>query len=164
MRPVKSYKHIVDSSGLITNVTSVTDLIISRDNPILTQTNSVQTASTVHGIFLHVEISLAIPAAGVDRFYFIVFKNPGNNLLIPDATQTGADDNKRHIIHQEMMMLNKTPVDPAIFPRTMFKGVLKIPPRMKRFGQSDRLQLALKGPDVTGQANFCAQCIYKEFR
>ena len=165
LRPVKSYKHVVDTNGVVTDVVSVSSLILAKDNPLISEVNSVQTASTVHGIFLNVQISLDIPTGGVARFYFIVFKNPGGNLIIPNPAGTGSSNNKKHIIHQEMIMLNNSPpTDASIFPRTFFKGVLKIPRSMKRFGIGDNLQLALITPDVTGQANFCLQCIYKEFR
>ncbi len=165
LHPVKSYKHIVDTNGLITNVVSVTDLVISKDNPVLTEVNAVQTASTVHGIFLNVQVSTQTPFGGVPRVYFIVFKNPGTNLIIPSPDAVGQDNNKKFVIHQEMEMLsNSPPTDPSIFPRTMFKGVIRIPRGYKRFGIGDKLQLALKTPDATGKADFCVQCIYKEFR
>ncbi len=165
LHPVKSYKHIVDTNGLVSDTVSVTDLIVAKDNPVLTEVNAVQTASTVHGIFLNVGISTQTPFGGVPRVYFIVFKNPGTNLIIPDPAGSGSNNNKKFIIHQEMIMLsNSPPTEPSIFPRTMFKGVLKIPRSYKRFGIGDKLQLALKTPDVTGLADFCVQCIYKEFR
>ncbi len=165
LHPVKSYKHIVDTNGTISDVVSVTDLIISKDNPVLTEVNAVETAATVHGIFLNVQASTQTPFGGVPRVYMIVFKNPGTNLIIPNPAATGSSNNKKFIIHQEMIMLsNSPPTDPAIFPRTMFKGVIKIPRNYKRMGMNDRLQLALITPDVTGEADFCVQCIYKEFR
>jgi len=165
LRPVKSYKHVVDASGTISDTNSTVDLIIALDNPVLSNVNGVQTASTVSAIFLNVQVGTRVPFGGTPRVYFIVFKNPGANLIVPDPTATGANDNKKFVIHQEMMMVNNFPVGGAsIFPRTMFKGVIRIPRSYKRQGVNDRLQLILKTPDVTGLADWCIQCIYKEFR
>jgi len=165
IHPVKSYKHVVDTNGLITNVVSVTDLVIAKDNPVLADINGVETAATVHGVFLKVDVSTQTPFGGVPRVYMIVFKNPGINLIVPNPATVGSDANKKFVIHQEMTMLsNSPPLDPSIFPRTMFKGVIRVPRNYKRFGQNDRLQLALITPDSTGKADFCVQCIYKEFR
>ena len=45
-------------------------------------------------------------------------------MAIPAANAVGGDDNKRYVIHQEMVMVQKiTPSNP----RTLFKGVIAIP-------------------------------------
>jgi len=165
LRPVKSYKHIVDTSGLVTNVVSISDVIVGADNPTLANVAQVETASTVSAIFLNVQVYRVAVSSGVARFYFIVWKNPGGALITPNPSATGSDADKRHIIHQEMIVLNNSPpVDGQTFPRTMFKGVIRIPRNLKRFGINDKLSVAFITPDSTGTANFCLQCIYKEFR
>jgi len=165
LHPVKSYKHVVDSNGLVTNVVSVTDLVTTKDNPVLSGIADVQTACTVSSIYLNVGIVNFIASGGVPRFYFIVFKNPGTSLIIPNPATVGSSKDKKFVIHQEMIMLNNS-VAPNVgtFPRTMFKGVIRIPRGYKRMGALDKLQFAIITPDATGQAEFCVQCIYKEFR
>jgi len=51
-------------------------------------------------------------------------------------------------------------------PRTMFQGVIKIPPKLKRFGVDDRLLVAFQhdSAETTGITSVCVQCIYKEYR
>jgi len=51
-------------------------------------------------------------------------------------------------------------------PRTMFQGVIRIPPRLKRFGVRDELNVLFQQDtaETTGITNVCVQCIYKEFR
>ncbi len=159
LRPVRSIKHIVDSSGgLVAGSTSTTDLINTVADPDLSVANAVADGSTVHSIFLKVE-GYATNTAGLANMYMLVFKNPGANLTGPNASGAGIVDEKRFIIHQEMVMLEKNTTGN---PRTLFHGVIKIPRSYKRNGIKDKLQLLIKTVNVTG--DFCAQCIYKEFR
>ncbi len=89
----------------------------------------------------------------------IIMKNPGNNLVTPTPNAVGGNDNKKFVIHQEMVMLEKNTTG---LPRTLFKGVISIPRGYRRFGQDDILVIALLSPGVN--VDFCIQCIYKEFR
>ncbi len=93
------------------------------------------------------------------NFYIHIAKNPGNNLTMPEANVVGASDNRKYIIHQEMVMLQGTN---AGNPRTVFKGVIVIPRGYRRNGIDDRLALRLFSPGVA--VNYCFQAIYKEFR
>ncbi len=165
LRPVKSLKHIVDTAtAVVTTVPSVVPLVISVASPTISGVADVEDGSTVSSIYLRVETLATAVYAGVPRIYMIVFKNPGNNLTVPNASAAGADDAKRYIIHQEMQMV--APLADFAFPRTMFQGVIKIPPRLKRFGYNDRLVVEFQhgSGETTGIANVCVQCIYKEFR
>ncbi len=167
LRPVHSLKHIVDSSGTTSGgTTSTVDLIKTVDSPILANVNECQSGSTVPSIFLNVQTAGAVAYAGVPRIYFAVFKRPANNLTQPDPSGMGAEDVKRFVIHQEMMMQAQQGTTDETFPRTMFKGVLRIPPRMRRNGYDDRLQLLIQNAtgESTGTTRWCVQCIYKEFR
>ncbi len=88
-----------------------------------------------------------------------VAKNPGNNLALPEANVVGGNDNKRFVIHQEMVMFQQ---QDGSNPRTMFNGVIAIPKGYRRNGPDDDLSLRIFTPGVT--INFCIQCHYKEFR
>ncbi len=161
LRPVKSLKHIIDAEGGQTGSQSVVDLIQTVDAPVITNTNEVEVASTVHAIYLRVE-ALHASGAGRPNFYIALLKNPGNNLIKPEANAIGGTDEKRFIIHQEMVMLSGDAGNGL--PRTIFNGVISIPRGYKRNGIKDRLQLLLRGGDLTMNYDFCVQCIYKEFR
>ncbi len=104
--------------------------------------------------------------SGVARIYMSVFKNPGNNLVGPNPNGSGVSDNKKHLIHQEMLMTAGTLSGTDNFPRTLFQGVVRIPPRLKRFGYDDKLFILLQNGsgETTGITNVCVQCIYKEFQ
>ena len=159
LRPVNRIKHVVDSQGgMVAGVQQNSTLIKSVDAPVLGNVSEVQTGSTINGIYLKIEV-YARSAAALANFYLIVVKNPGNNLtgLVPNTV--GSSDNKRFVIHQEMVMLErKTDGNP----RTVFNGVIVIPRGYKRFAPADELQIKMLSPGV--DTDFCFQAHYKEFR
>ncbi len=163
LRPVHRIKHVVDAQGTVDDTPNViVDLINTVDAPVLAQTNQVETGSKVNGIYLKVE-ALHSAGAGLPNFYMVIFKNPGNNLAAAiNPKLVGSDDNKRFVIHQEMIMGSGDAGNGL--PRVVFNGVIKIPRGYIRNGPNDRLQLIM----VTGQSpivfDFCIQCHYKEFR
>lgn len=159
LRPVNRIKHVVDSQlGIALGVESVTQLIRARDAPVLANPNEVMTGSTVNGIYLKVE-AYATTDGALANIYMIIFKNPGNNLTAPAANAVGITDEKKYVIHQEMVMLEQS-VNGN--PRTLFNGVIVLPRHYRRFGPNDVLSITLLAPGVN--ANVCFQVHYKEFR
>ncbi len=139
-------------------------LIQAKDAPVLANTFEVVTGSTVNGIFLTVEVVATEVSTGkTPNFYLAVYKNPGNNITFPDANAIGSSDSKRFVFHQEMVMINAQ-ADDSGNPRNVFKGVIRLPPRFKRFGPDDRLFAQLFIPSTGVACNACLQCHYKEFR
>ncbi len=160
IRPVHRIKHVVDKQGATAAGTvNTTNLIQSVDAPTIAGTAQVETGSTVNGIFLSVDIVNTGVTGVLANAYLSVAKNPGGNLTIPNPNLVGADDNKKYVIHQEMVMLQM--VDNSN-PRTLFKGVIVIPKGYRRFAINDLLILQIFSPGV--ELNFCLQCHYKEFR
>ena len=167
IRPVQSLKHIVDvPTSTVLAVQSVVPVIEADPTPVLAQPTEVQDGSTVNGIYLRVEVLGTTSYTQVPRVYMAVFKNPGNNLVNPASNSAGDTDQKRYIIHQEMVMISGVGLEGSGFPRTLFNGVIRIPPRLKRFGYNDKLFVLLQNGagETTGIANCCVQCIYKEYR
>ncbi len=159
LHPVKTLKHIVDKQGGLTVGTTVFEnLIESKDAPVLANVAEVETSSTVNSIFLNIQVAASSTAA-LANVYLAVYKNPGGNLGALDPQSVGVSDDKRFVIHQEMIMTEK---NTTAIPRTLFKGVISIPRGYKRNGYNDRLIAALKSPGVT--MDYCIQCIYKEVR
>ncbi len=159
LRPVHRIKHVVDEQGGITAGTHATvELIQAKDAPVLANTDEVETGSKVNGIFLIVEVN-ATSSAALPNVYLIVYKDPGGNLTAIAANTVGSSDDKRYVIHQEMVMLQQ---QTNSNPRTLFKGVIAIPRGYKRFGPNDRLRARILAPGVN--LNYCVQAHYKEFR
>ncbi len=166
IRPVSSLKHVVDTSGAVTaGVPSITDLIAQHDSPDTIQPARVHTGSHVKAIYLRVEVHGVVGYAGVSRIYFFVYKDASSEIIAPLVDAVGVSTRRKFVIHQEMMMITTQSAGNDAFPRTMFKGVILIPQRYQRFGDADRLRLVIGNAsgESSGQADWCQQCIYKEF-
>ncbi len=159
LRPVNRIKHVVDIQNATTAGTQTADTLINtKDAPSIGNVNQIETGATVNGIYLKVE-SNATSSAALANLYMIIFKNPGGNLTVPAANAVGASDNKKYVIHQEMVMFQQVTNSN---PRTLFNGVIVIPRLYRRFGPNDLLSVHLLSPGVN--INYCFQCHYKEFR
>ncbi len=160
MRPVNRIKHVVDSQGATAAATPFDQaLAVATDTPTTAVNTSVETGCTINGIYLRVEVVNTGVTGVLANAYMLIFKNPGGNLTIPAANAVGIDDNKKYVIHQEMLMLQM--VDNSN-PRTLFNGVVVLPRGYRRFGPNDQLVVRIFSPGV--ELNLCVQCHYKEFR
>ncbi len=159
IRPVNRIKHVVDGQfGVVLGTQLVITLADSKDNPIQGNSPDVETGSKINGIYLKVE-AYATTAGALSNIYMALWKNVGNNLVLPNANVIGINENKRYSIHQEMVMLEQS-VNGN--PRTLFNGVIVIPRGYRRNGPNDIWTLAIYAPGVN--ANVCIQAHYKEFR
>ncbi len=136
IRPVHRVKHVVDQQGATVLGTPATfNLIESVDAPVLAEEEEVETGSTVNGIFLKVEAN-ATTSAALSNCYMIIMKNPGGNLTFVNGNVVGSSDNKKYVIHQEMIMFQQVTNSN---PRTLFAGVIVIPRGYRRFAINDLL-------------------------
>ncbi len=162
LRPINSRKHVVDNQGgLVAGTPVVVKLAETVDSPVLANVAEVATASRVNSVFLNVQVA-ATGTAALANVYLIVYKNPGNNIAagnIPNPNVVGSSDFKKMVFHQEMIMTEK---NTTAIPRTLFKGVLKVPKHFQRMGYDDEIVLYLFSPGVN--FDYCVQCIYKEYR
>ncbi len=159
LRPVNRIKHVVDFQGAIAAGAGLTiNLISTVDTPTLADVDGVETGSKVNAIYLKVEVN-ATSSTALPNVYMYVAKNPGGNLTLPEANVVGSNDNKKFVIHQEMVMLQQ---QDNSNPRTLFNGVISIPRGYRRNGPNDLLVLRMHTPGTAVQ--LCIQCHYKEFR
>ncbi len=160
LRPVNRIKHVVDKQWSTAAATvEVTNLAAATDTPTLAANASVETGCTINGIYLRVEVVNTGVTGVLANAYMIITKNPGGNLTMPVPNAVGINDNKRYVIHQEMVMLQM--IDNSN-PRTLFNGVVVIPKGYRRFAPNDTLELRVFSPGV--ELNACMQVHYKEFR
>ncbi len=162
LRPINRIKHVVDFTGTPTAATQIDNILIdTTDTPTLADTNGVETGSKVNGIYLKVEVASieSEDIGAIPNVYMIITKAPADNISVPSASAVGANDNKRFVIHQEMIMLNNFR---GGNPRILFNGVVVIPKGMRRFGPKDRLYCSVVSPTIN--IAFCGQCHFKEFR
>ncbi len=161
LRPVNTIKHIYDEQGgLVAGTQVVSTLVKGVDNPVLASNpNQVVVGSHVRSIFLNIQVA-ATGTAALANVYMIISGNPGNAIgAQPNANVTGTSDFKKQIFHTEMIMGEKNTTG---IPRTLFKGVLKLPRKFGRIGHDDTIQVQLFSPGITW--DYCIQCIYKEIR
>ncbi len=151
------------ASSVVTSVVTVIPLIDAVTSPAFTLPADVATTSVIKAIYLRVEVLATGLFTTVPRVYMAIQKNPGNNIATVNPFLVGISDNRKWILHQEMTMVAEG--ENAI-PRTMFQGVVKLPPKIQRFGADDRLQINFShdSGETTAVTNVCIQCIYKEFR
>ncbi len=164
LRPVHRIKHVVDAEGTVDDSPNVVvDLIETKDDPVRTASNEVQTGSKVNGIYLKVE---ALHASGTGRpnMYMAVIKNPANTFNAGSfgLKSIGTSALKKYVIHQEMIMGSGDAANGL--PRVVFNGVIKIPKGYIRNGPLDRLQVFLVTGNVDVVFDWCLECHYKEFQ
>ncbi len=160
LRPISRIKHVIDNSATVTaGANNIVTVALSHDNPVTSSTNLVKLSSTINGIYLRVEVAGNEADAGaIPNVYLMVVKNPGGNLTFPAANAVGPDDNKKYVIHQEMLMIENAV---GGNPRTLFNGVIAIPKGYRRMGVNDSIQVITFSSAVN--YTMCLQCIYKEF-
>ncbi len=163
LHPVNRIKHVVDTSQTVAQATTLAlTLIEAKDAPVLGNTQEVITGASVYGIYLRLEAASneAIDLGAIPNFYMAVYKNPGAELgtIIPNTV--GANDKKRYVIHQEMVMIENK--GQGSNPRIIFNGVIKIPRGYSRFGPNDRLTMTILSPALATAS--CLQMHFKEFR
>ncbi len=162
LRPINRIKHVVDANYVLaSNTVLAQEIAGATDTPTLAVNNSVETGSKINGIYMKIEVIANESAAGgtIPNVYLAVYKNPGGNLTFPNPNAVGVDDNKRFVIHQEMLMFNGVVQG---VPRVLFNGVIALPKGMRRFGPNDKLIAAVFAPNVN--IMLCYQIHYKEFR
>ncbi len=161
MRPINRIKHVVDLNATLAAATQLNDIIATTtDTPTLAAAKSVETGSKINGIYLKVEVaSNETDTGAIPNVYMALWKNPGGNITAPAINSVGTSDNKRFVIHQEMVMLNNLQ---GGNPRVLFNGVIAIPKGYRRNAPNDVLQLSILSPAVN--IAFCVQCHFKEFR
>ncbi len=161
LRPINSRKHVIDvQGGLVAAAQSEVVIADSVDNPVLANVAECRTGSKVNSLFLNIQVA-STGAGALANVYMYIYKNPGTNIFVaqrPNANAVGISDFKKQIFHQEMIMTEK---DTTGIPRTLFKGVLKVPKHFSRMGYDDQIAVALFAPGVN--YDFCVQCIYKDY-
>ncbi len=159
LHPVNRIKHVIDTQGATTAGANLDIfLAVAKDAPVLGTQTDVETGCTINGVYIHVETN-ATSSAALANAYMIVVKNPGGNITLPAPNTVGTDDNKRFVIHQEMVMLQQVTNSN---PRTLFNGVVVIPRGYRRFAPNDQLIVRVQSPGTNN--NWCLQAHYKEFR
>ncbi len=161
LRPVRSEKHEVSWTFLAQNASAIqaVQLITATDTP--TTAAEVSVGATVKWIYLEFNINGVDNSGASQVFHWVVYKSPANAIGVADPANYN-QANKKFIIKRGMEMLPEVPLDSGGTVQTKRIMVIKIPPRIRRFDEFDRLYLNYKATSASG-INFCGFVIYKEF-
>ncbi len=162
LHPVNSIKKVIDSSGSLTAGSNSDTVLVNTDTSAWADgaDADVPIGCTVSSLFLSIFIFLdqtVITDTPLLEWY--ICKNPGNNLTMPSPGATGGNDNRRWILHEEKGL--GADIGDGGGPM-VFKGVIKIPPRLRRMGADDTIFVRLLSPNYKGF--FCIKSVYKFFR
>ncbi len=140
------------------------------DAPVLSNDANVQRSCTINGIFISVffiteggEMANEVPL--VDWY---IIKDPGGNMGatgfsangLPTPGATGANENKRYIMHTEKGLSGGGNASLTGVPM-VFKGVIVIPKGFRRMNSGDQISIVARANFAT---KFCVQSIYKWYR
>ncbi len=162
LHPVNSIKKVIDASGALVASTPADVVLANTDTSAWDDgaDANVPIGCTISSMFLSVFLYLnASVGVNVPLLEWFICKNPGNNLTMPEPGATGGNDNRRWILHEEKGL--SADVGNGGTPM-VFKGVIKIPPRLKRMGADDTIFLRILSENHAGF--FCVKSIYKFFR
>ncbi len=162
MRPVNSVKKVVDSSGKTVIATNSLNVLanVAATAWVDAGNSDVPQGCTISSMFISVFVWIDESTnAATPLIDFYVGKNPGTNLVMPDPGAVGGSDNKRWVLHEEKGLSSDiggggTPM--------VFKGVIRIPPRLRRMGKDDQIVLLIRTTNHV--AYFCVKAIYKFYQ
>ncbi len=161
IRPVTTLKHETTWSNLGQNASAsiVIDLIDAVESP--TVGDEIDIGSIVKSIFIEFNVN-GVDNSGVAQvFHWFIIKLPAG--LVAGGGNSYQTDQKKFILKRGMEMLPEIPLGSGGTVQTKRIFVVKIPPRLRRFDDGDRLQLIYQSTSASG-INFCGIAIYKEFK
>ncbi len=159
LRPINRIKHVFDVQfGQVVANTATNTIVTAVQSADPLVGNECETGSTINGFYIKLE-AIASSSGALPNFYFYLAKNVGGNLSLPAGNLVGASDNKKFVIHQEMVMFQK---QTNSNPRTVFQGVIAVPRHLRRMSPNDRWDVVTTTVGVTIEA--CMQVHFKEFR
>ncbi len=155
LRPVNSYKHIIDSTllGVSAGVTS-TVLLATAVDDYTGSSGTVPTGAKISSVYLFVQI---LPTATTENVDWYVAKAP-DTITTATVGATGGSPFRKYILHEEKGIPGNA--NDGAYPLT-FKGVIRIPRGRQRMGEGDDIFIKLVG---VGIHNICIKCIYKSYR
>ncbi len=163
LRPVKSEKHETTWSNLSQDASGgITVNLVKAVSGEPVGATEVETGSTVRSIFVEFNLNGVDNSGTAQVFHWYIWKNPASefSVILPSVYD---DDKKRFILKRGMEMLPQIPLGSGGTVQTKRVFVVKIPPRMRRFGENDALQLVYISTSASN-INFCGIAIFKEFK
>ncbi len=116
----------------------------------------VPTGCTINSIYIFFQ---TISTTGTANHDWYIYKRNGDNTAVPITPGTiGGDPIRKLVLHEEKGIPGNA--GDGAYPLT-FRGVIKIPKHMRRFGEGDQIKLVHRAVDIN---NSCLKAIYKFYR
>ncbi len=158
LRPVNSYKNVVDTAGSLAAASvSVTTIAVAVNLGVQVSTsNHVPVGGRISAIYYSLYLAsdaLETISTLMDIYWW---KKQADILTPPTPGGTGASESKRWVFHEEKGLAGNRTTGSMM----VVKGVLKIPKSYQRFGIDDKVEMRIFAP-VNGL--FCSKHIYRVF-
>ncbi len=162
LHPVNSIKHVIDTSGGTVGATESSNVLaFGVANPdVGTTPSQVAFGASVKNIFISVFV-LGPTGGSSGLVDWYIWKNPGSSIILSDRPvpgNVGISKNRKWVFHEEKGLAATQDGTPMVF-----KGVIKVPEKMRRFGEDDKIEIVLL-TETGFDSQFCIKAIYKEFR
>ncbi len=161
LRPVKSEKHEGTWSFLAQNASTKQTVILVKGIDTPSAAIDVETGSTVKWIYVEFNLNGVDNSSGAQVFHWYIWKNPSGVVTSP-APNVYNSNLKRHILKRGMEMLPDIPLGSGGTVQTKRIFTLKIPPRLRRIGDNDKIELVYISTSASG-INFCGITVFKDF-
>ncbi len=158
MRPViNTIKNQVNFAGGSTGAALAKNLAKAVTSPSPTVQTDVSHGCIIKAIYLIIN-GCGLGGTGVlNDMGVYLFKNPGNNLTPPAPISVGTSNEKKFVFREWLFMIMRNQDENLPF---HWEGWIKIPPRYRRMGTDDTLQIVFANTAaLTGHFSF--KCIYK---
>ncbi len=159
LRPINSFKHVVDSSGALAPAAESVTPICQEDPGGRSTTVPVNVAigSKVSSLFLSIFV-LGTSGSDSGLVDWYIWKNPRGSIpggSRPIPGNTGLANTRNYIMHEEKGLAATQDGTPMVF-----KGVIKIPRHFQRIAQGDIFEVVILAPVAK---DFCIKAIYKNY-
>ncbi len=134
-------------------------LIDAVESPVTPET--IDIGSIVNGVYVEMNVNGVDNSGSVQVFHWKIEKKPAN--MAVSSPSAYMQDDKKFILKRGMEMLPEIPIGSGGTVQTKRIFFVKIPPRLRRFDDGDRLVLQYINTSASG-VNFCGFAIYKEFK
>ncbi len=160
-RPIDSNKNVVNDIIIVAAAaTDTAPIATAVDGAVLANAADVERACTINQIYCEVWIYGNAVAGVNSRMSWNLVKNPGNNLVLPDPSVVGTNDNKRWVFAQGSGLVGAAGDGQ---PGYLVRGWFKVPRHMRRMAAGDRFQFRIKN-DTANDLNVCQLFIYKWYK
>ncbi len=163
LRPVKTEKHEITWSNLGQNASTVQTVTLIQSSSAPSSAIHVEVGSTIRSVYLETNLNGVDNSGTVQVFHWAILKAPAGDPTFDIDPTTYNSSRKRFILKRGMEMLPEIPLGSGGTVQTKRVFVVRIPPRMRRFGDDDQLQLVYKSTSTSG-INYCGIAIFKEFK